>query len=110
VLSDNRRQQLRVRIDVRARLVCGLNAPLPTGLRPSSNLQTLSYPELDPVFIIQGAAQRHERLVSFGCSGRLLADLSTLGGIPPKVIRARAMGFRPSTKGSNAIELFAFDV
>ncbi len=49
-------------------------------------------------------------LVSFGCSGRLLADLSTLGGIPPKVIRARAMGFRPSTKGSNAIELFAFDL
>src|SRR5712692_7828503 len=30
-------------------------------------------------------------------SGRLLADSSTLGGIPPRVIRAREMGFRPST-------------
>ncbi len=38
-------------------------------------------------------------------SSLVVQDLSTLGGIPPKVIRARAMSFRPSTKGSNAIEL-----
>ncbi len=43
------------------------------------------------------------RPIQLAWSSLVVQDLSTLGGIPPKVIRARAMS---STKGSNAIELF----
>jgi hypothetical protein len=64
VLLEDRGQQCRVRSDVRARLTRGLEAPLIIGLLPDTRLQHHELPELNPIFIIPGAARRHERLPS----------------------------------------------
>src|SRR5262252_8318564 len=62
VLPDRRERQLRVRSDVRARLPCELKASLKNGLRPSDERPSRIPQVPEVVFIIQGAAQRHERL------------------------------------------------
>jgi hypothetical protein len=63
VLPVRRGQQFGVRSDVRARLIRGLTAPLNLGLRPGISLHTSTLTPLEPIFIIRGAAKRHDRLI-----------------------------------------------
>ncbi len=70
MLPKGRGQQYRVRSDVRARLTSGLEAPLKIGLLPDTRLRLHILPEINPIFIIPGAAKRHKGLTTERLSGK----------------------------------------
>src|SRR5271157_3108124 len=82
MLPEDRGQQYRVRSDVRARLIRGLEAPLKLGLLPDTRLQLPRLPKGRSIFIIPGAAKRHKGLLRKSAPGRPLRAHIT--PIPPR--------------------------
>ena len=82
MLPEQRGRQFRVRIDIRARLPCGLNAPMKVDLGPGGNRDSMLN-GVDPIFIIQGAAPRHDGLPSLfnfsnPCAGLAIASRAAI--------------------------------